>query len=231
MHKIVSREKWLEYRKRHLAEEKEFTRLRDELSSKRRQMPWVIVEEDYEFIGGTGKVQLSELFGAHSQLIIYHFMFGDGWGEGCPSCSFWADNFNGIAVHLAARDAAFGVVSIAPWEQLAAYKKRMGWEFTWVSSAGNSFNHDYFVSFSDEDIENGSAVYNYKKSTFPGNEAAGISVFARGERGKIYHTYSTFSRGLDMMNGAYHYMDLLPKGRDEDALSFSMGWLKRHDQY
>ncbi len=231
MAEIVSRETWLERRKQHLGDEKEFNRLRDELSAKRRQLPWVAINEDYAFEGDRGLIHLSELFGSNSQLIVYHFMYGENWGEGCPSCSFWADNFDGIGAHLGARDTGFAVVSIAPYGELSDYKKRMGWQFNWVSSAGNSFNRDFFVSFSDEEIENGTAIYNYKKSTFPGNEAAGISVFTRGKNEEIFHTYSTYSRGLDMLNGAYHFMDLLPKGRDESDLKFSMGWLKRHDQY
>lgn len=232
---IVSREEWLKQRQVHLAEEKQFNQLRDQLSAKRRQMPWVLVEVDYQFTGeveGEIKpVRLSQLFGQHSQLIIYHFMYGKDWAEGCLSCSFWADNFNGIDRHLGARDAGFAVVSIAPYEKLAAYKKRMGWDFTWVSSAGSNFNFDFQVSFTDEQQANGEVVYNYKNNGFPGNEAPGISIFARDKKGKIYHTYSTFSRGLDMMNGAYHFMDLLPKGRDEDDLPHIMAWLKRHDAY
>ncbi len=239
VHQIVSRKKWLEHRKQHLVDEKELNRLRDELSAKRRQMPWVTVKEDYQFttdIGGkTGQVKMSQLFGDHSQLIIYHFMYGKDWAEGCPACSYWADNFNGIDAHLAARDAAFAVVSIAPIEQLAAYKKRMGWDFTWVSSEGNTFNHDFRVSFTDQQHQDGEAIYNYKKSTFPSNEAPGVSIFTREGNGdgdgKIYHTYSTYSRGLDMLNGAYHFMDLLPKGRDEGGLPNTMAWLKRHDAY
>ena len=233
MAQIVSREEWLEHRQQHLSDEKEFSRLRDKLSAKRRELPWVLVEDDYGFISQDPDkiVRLSELFGNNSQLIIYHFMFGEDWAEGCPSCSYWADNFDGIEAHLGARDAGFAVVSIAPYEKLAAYKKRMGWNFRWVSSSNNSFNHDYFVSFTDKQRESGQAIYNYKKSSFPGNEAPGISVFAREEDGKIYHTYSTYSRGLDMLNGAYHFMDLLPKGRDEDELPFSMSWIKRRDTY
>jgi len=231
MPKIVSREEWIAVRIAHLAEEKAFTRARDALSAKRRELPWVAVDDDYLFTGANGKVSLSELFASKSQLIIYHFMFGDGWGEGCPSCSFWADNFNSIAPHLAARDAAFAVVSIAPFDQLAAYQKRMGWQFQWLSSHKNTFNHDYNVSFSDAEINDGSATYNYKPSTFPGKEAPGVSVFAKDKTGKTFHTYSTYARGIDMLNGAYHFMDLLPKGRDEKVLDYSQAWIKRRDVY
>ena len=228
---IVSREKWLEQRLQHLADEKEFTRARDVLSAKRQQLPWVLLEQDYQFEGDSGPVRLSELFGGHSQLIIYHFMYDEDWEAGCPSCSFWADNFNTIGAHLGARDAGFAAISIAPIEQLAKYKRRMSWEFTWVSSSGNSFNRDFDVSSTQEERSNGSAQYNYKNSTFPVDEAPGISVFARGENDEIYHTYSTYSRGIDMLNGAYHYMDLLPNGRDEDGLDYVQQWIKRRDEY
>jgi predicted dithiol-disulfide oxidoreductase (DUF899 family) len=235
MPELVSRENWLEQRNQLLTDEKEFSRLRDELSARRRDLPWVQVSEDYQFtaeIGGkAAPIHLGDLFGSHSQLIIYHFMYGADWNEGCASCSFWADNFDGIDAHLGARDASFAVVSIAPLKKLMAYKKRMGWDFTWISSEGNTFNQDYFVSFTDQQREDGEAVYNYKKSSFPGNEAPGISVFTRHDDGRIYHTYSTYSRGLDMVNGAYHFMDLLPKGRDEAELPYSMAWIKRHDAY
>ena len=232
---ITSREKWLAHRLQLLAEEKQFNQLRDALSVKRREMPWVKIDEDYQFIGEVNGARASfatsDLFGSHSQLIIYHFMYGEDWDEGCPSCSYWADNFNGIDGHLGARDAAFAAISIAPIEKLMAYKKRMGWDFSWVSSNGNSFNRDFCVTFNDQQREAGEAVYNYKKSSFPGNEAPGISVFARHGNGNIYHTYSTYARGLDMLNGAYNFMDLLPKGRDEGGLDYSMQWVRRHDDY
>lgn len=231
MPKIVDREKWISTRMQLLEQEKSFDRQRDLLAAKRREMPWVLVDTVYKFATRKGSRTLAELFGSHTQLIIYHFMYGEDWEDGCPSCSFWADNFDGIDRHLAARDAAFAVVSIAPLEKLLAYQKRMGWDFNWVSSHGNSFNRDFNVTFSDEDREKGTAIYNYKKSTFPGNEAPGVSVFAKGDQGKVYHTYSTYARGLDMLNGAYHYMDILPKGRDEGGLDYPMAWVKRHDVY
>ncbi len=229
-HPITSQSQWLEVRKELLAKEKAFTKLRDELSQLRRELPWVEVSEQYWFEGKGGSRSLNDLFGDHSQLIIFHFMFGPNWEEGCPSCSFWADNFEGIPVHLAHRDAAFAAISRAPYEKLSAYQKRMGWTFPWYSSADNNFNFDFHVSFSQEQIETGEAEYNYRKTNILG-ELPGISVFCRGEHGEIYHSYSTYARGLDMLNGAYHLMDILPKGRDESDLPRPMAWLRRHDQY
>ena len=230
-HKVVSQEEWHQTRQEFLAKEKEFTRLRDKLSQQRREMPWTKVEKEYQFEGSNGSQSLSDLFAGKRQLIIYHFMYGPDWGErGCPSCSFWADNFNGIDVHLAARDATLLAVSRAPLAKIDQYKTKMGWNFTWVSSHGSDFNYDYHVSFTEESVANGTASYNYKPQTGTG-EAPGISIFYKDEDDTIYHTYSTYSRGLDMMNGAYHYMDLLPKGRDEAGLPWSMAWLKHHDLY
>ena len=230
-HKVVSREEWLEVRRQHLKKEKEFNKLRDELSAQRRQLPWVKVDESYLFQSNEGEKSLSALFGDNRQLIVYHFMFGPDWKEGCPSCSFWADNFNGVIVHLNHRDANLVAVAKAPLEKLNAYKERMGWEFEWVSSQGSTFNEDYNVSFSQAELDQGEVFYNFKMSKPFSSEAPGISVFIKDDDGSIYHTYSTYSRGLDMLNGAYHYMDLLPKGRDEGELSYSMAWLRRHDAY
>ena len=229
--KIVSREEWLAARQDLLAKEKEFTGLRDQLTRSRQELPWVKVEKDYRFAGPSGKQTLSDLFEGRSQLIIYHFMYGPDWEEGCPSCSFWADNFNGTDVHLSQRDITLIAVSRAPLDSLEAYKKRMGWSFKWVSSLGSDFNYDYQVSFSADDLEKGEGVYNYRRGGFSGEEAPGISVFYKNERGEVFHTYSCYARGLDMLNGAYHYMDLVPKGRDEDELPYTMAWLRRHDQY
>ncbi len=230
-HKVVSREEWLAARKEYLAKEKEFTRLRDRLSQERRELPWVKVEKEYLFDGPHGKETLSDLFEGRSQLIIYHFMYGPDWEEGCPSCSFWADNFNGIVIHLNHRDINLVAVSRAPLDQLEAYKKRMGWSFKWVSSFGSDFNRDYHVSFTPDEMEKGEMFYNFSLSHFPSEEAPGISVFYKDEQGDVFHTYSCYARGLDLLNGAYHYMDLVPKGRDEDTLPYSMAWLRRHDQY
>lgn len=228
---IVSRDEWLEARKILLQEEKDFTRLRDALSRKRRQLPWLKVDTDYIFEDLDGKLSLGDLFEDKSQLIVYHFMYGPDWEEGCPSCSFWADNFNGIDIHLRHRDANMVVVSRASLAQLQAYRKRMGWNFKWVSSLGNDFNYDYHVSFTDAEMENAEMFYNFKLGNFPADEAPGISVFYRTPAGEVFHTYSCYARGLDMLNVAYHYLDLLPKGRGEDELDFSMAWLRRHDDY
>ncbi len=229
--KIVSEEEWLKARKALLAEEKAFTRARDALSEKRRQLPWVKVDKSYDFEGASGRLSLSDLFEGRSQLIIYHFMYGPDWEQGCPSCSFWADNFDGISIHLNHRDTNLVAVSRAPFVVLEAYRKRMGWGFNWVSSYGSEFNRDYQVSFEEAEIEKGEMLYNYRMQKFPSSEAPGISVFSRHEDGQIFHTYSCYQRGLDMLNGAYHYMDLTPKGRDEADLPYSMAWLRRHDEY
>ena len=227
---IVSDAEWLDARRQLLDKEKEFTRLRDELSRQRRELPWRRVEADYVFEGERGPVALSELFGPHSQLMIYHFMFGPDWDAGCPSCSFWADNFNGIVQHLAHRDVAFAAVSRAPWPRLRDYRARMGWSFPWVSSAANDFNFDYHVSFRPEQ-EDGEIVYNYRAGPWRGDESPGLSVFHKNDAGQISHTYSCYARGLDMLNGAYHFLDLAPKGRDEAGLEWPQQWVRRRDEY
>ena len=229
--KIVSHEAWIEARKALLVKEKELTRLRDQISRQRRNLPWEKVETDYAFQGPNGVTYLSDLFDGRSQLIVYHFMYGPDWDAGCPSCSYLADHFNPAIVHLNQRDISMVAVSRAPVPVLEAYRKRMGWNFLWVSSANNTFNRDYGVSFSEEEIEKGDTYYNYKKMAFPSTEAPGVSVFSRDDDGTIYHTYSVYERGLDMFITAYHYMDLAPKGRDEDGLSWTMEWLRRHDEY
>lgn len=230
-HKVVSKEEWITARKEHLAKEKEFTRLRDQLSRERRELPWIKVEKEYVFTGSNRNETLSDLFEGNRQLIVYHFMYGPDWQEGCPSCSFWADNFNGINIHLNHRDINLVCISRAPINELEAYKKRMGWGFKWVSSLENNFNLDYHVSFTPEEVEKGKMYYNYKTGNFPSEEAPGISVFYKDEKDDIYHTYSCYARGLDMLNGAYHFMDLVPKGRDEDEFPYTMSWVRRHDQY
>jgi predicted dithiol-disulfide oxidoreductase (DUF899 family) len=228
-HPVVPKDKWLEARKALLAKEKAFTRQRDALSAERRALPWVKVEEGYVFDTPDGKQSLSELFAGKSQLLVYHFMFGPDWDEGCPSCSFWADNYNGIVTHLKHRDVTLVVVSRAPLEKLEAYRKRMGWSFKWVSSHGNTFNRDYCVSFAPE--EKDTAFYNFEPRGFSSSEAPGISVFFKAADSGIFHTYSCYARGLDMLNGAYHHLDLLPKGRDEEGLPYPMAWVRRHDKY
>ena len=229
-HKVVSSNEWLEARKQFLIQEKQFTRLRDQLSRQRRELPWVKVEKNYVFEGPGGKTTLAELFDGRSQLVVYHFMFAPDWEEGCPSCSFWADNFNGIGVHLNHRDVTLVAISRAPWEKLEAFKRRMGWRFNWVSSYGNDFNADYRVSFTKEELAKGNC-YNFDTRGHPSEEAPGVSVFYKDEDGNIYHTYSAYARGIDILNTAYNYLDLVPKGRDEDDLDFSMLWVRHHDRY
>ena len=230
-HRVVSHEEWIEARRQHLAREKEFTRLRDRLSQERRELPWEKVEKPYVFDGAQGKESLADLFQGRRQLVVYHFMFDPSWDEGCKSCSFWIDNFDGIIVHLAHRDVSLVAISSAPYETIQAYRKRMGWRVKWLSSFGNDFNHDYHVTFTDAERESGQAYYNYAPVPYRGPELPGISAFYRETDGAIYHTYSAYARGLDMVNGAYHVLDLTAKGRDEAGLSYSMEWLQRHDAY
>jgi predicted dithiol-disulfide oxidoreductase (DUF899 family) len=227
--RVVSHEQWVEERAAFMAKEKELTRLRDELSRQRRELPWEKVTKSYVFDGPRGRETLAELFEGRSQLVVYHFMFGPSWDEGCKSCSFWADNFDGIDIHLAHRDIAFLAISRAPLPKLEAYKKRMGWTFKWVSAGESDFNYDFNVSFDPEAAKNGTAYYNYGTGRQVQEEMPGISVFYKDRDGDIYHTYSTYSRGLDLMNGAYNYIDLTPKGRDEGGRI--MSWLRRRDQY
>ncbi|MGA2984065.1 MAG: thioredoxin family protein [Terriglobia bacterium] len=230
--KVVSPAEWLAARKEHLAKEKEFSRLRDELSRKRRELPWEKVEKQYVFDGPNGKETLADLFGKRSQLIVYHFMLGPGWKEGCLSCSFLADHFDGATVHLANRDVTLAVVSRAPWAEIETFKKRMGWRFQWVSSFGSDFNYDYHVSFTKDDMAKGKVYYNYDDlGGFPSEEAPGASVFYKDEAGEIFHTYSSYARGLDILVGAYNFLDLAPKGRDEGGLAFTMAWVRHHDRY
>jgi len=226
---VVDRATWLQVRQELLSQEKELTRLRDELSQKRRAMPWVRIDKTYTFDTSDGARTLAELFDGRSQLLIYHFMMGPDWTEGCQSCSFWADNFDGIDVHLAARDTTFVVVSRAPLPAIDAYRTRMGWSFLWVSSVKSDFNMDFDVSFPIGDRD--SATYNYVPFDEDGEERPGVSVFIRGEEGEIYHSYSAYSRGIDIFNGAYQLLDLTPKGRSEDGLQFAQEWIRRHDDY
>ncbi len=229
--KVVSQAEWLAARKELLSKEKEFTRLRDELSRQRRELPWEKVEKEYVFDGQNGKETLADLFGGKSQLIVYHFMFGPGWQEGCPSCSLLADHFDGSVAHLAARDVRLAVVSRAPLAQIEAFQKRMGWRFKWVSSYGNDFNRDYHVSFTKDEMANGQMYYNYVMQQFPSEEGPGTSVFYKDAAGNIFHTYSSYGRGLDMLIGAYNWLDLAPKGRDEEGLAYTMAWVRHHDKY
>lgn len=224
-HPVVSRAEWLVARKQHLADEKAFTRARDKLSAARRALPWERVEQDYVFEGADGPVTLAEAFGDCSQLIVQHFMYDPGWEEGCKSCSFWMDNLDGVRVHLARRDAAFVAISRAAYPKLAAFKERMGWDVPWLSSAGTTFNFDFAVSFEPRDEPQ---LYNYTAQVIRMTELPGFSVFYKNRAGEIFRTYSCYARGLDMLNGAYHCMDLLPKGRDEQS---GMSWVRHHDKY
>ena len=229
--KVVSRDEWLAARKQHLSKEKEFTRLRDKLSAERRELPWVKVEKNYLFDGPGRKETLADLFGGHSQLIVYHFMFGPEWEQGCPSCSFLSDHIDGSVVHLAHRDVTFVVVSRAPLSKIEAFKKRMGWRFKWVSSYGSDFNFDYHVSFTKDEMAKRKVYYNYDMNAFPSDEGPGISVFHKDRSSDIFHTYSAYARGLDILVGAYNYLDLVPKGRDEAELPWTMAWVRHHDKY
>ena len=231
-HKVVSHDEWIAARKAYLAEEKAFTRARDALSRKRRELPWEKVEKNYVFDTPQGKQSLADLFGGKSQLIIYHFMLGPGWEAGCPSCSYLADHFDGTVVHLAQRDVSFVVVSRAPLSEIETFKRRMGWGFKWVSSFGSDFNSDYQVSFTPEEKAGSKVFYNYEFiESFPSEERPGASVFCKNAAGEIFHTYSTYGRGLDILIGTYHFLDLSPKGRDEDGLAWSMAWVRHHDSY
>jgi len=194
-------------------------------------LPWEKVEKEYVFDGPNGKVTLADLFGGRSQLIVYHFMFGPGWEAGCPSCSYLADHFGGSLIHLANRDVTLAVVSRAPIEQIEAFKQRMSWQFRWLSSFANDFNRDFHVSFTKDEMAKGKMEYNYDMMEFPSEEAPGVSVFYKNEAGEIFHTYSSYARGLDILVGAYNFLDLAPKGRDEDGLAFTMAWVRHHDRY
>ncbi len=230
-HKVLPHDQWIAARKELLEKEKAFTRARDELTAQRSALPWEKVEKTYTFNGPGGQETLSDLFGGRSQLIVYHFMYGPGWDQGCKSCSFLADHFDPAIVHLNARDVSMVAVSRAPLDEFEPYKKRMGWTFKWLSSHGSDFNWDYYVSFSQEELDNKTAYHNYKSQGFSSTEAPGASVFYKDTDGQIYHTYSVYHRGLDMFITAYHYLDIVPKGRDEQDLSWTMEWLRRHDEY
>jgi len=228
-HPVVSHEQWMSARTAFLAKEKEFTRLRDDLNRARRELPWERVEKKYVFDGPGGKESLAELFGDKSQLIVYHFMFNPTSDEGCKHCSFWADNYNSIGIHLNHRDAAFTALSRAPLAKIEPFKKRMGWSFKWLSSAQSDFNYDYQVSFTPEMIQSGTLFYNYATQKMNMADREGVSVFYKDAGGDIFHTYSAYARGIDMLNTAYHYLDLTPKGRDEGDTPQS--WVRFHDRY
>ena len=227
--KLVDRDDWLKERKALLEHEKAFTRERDALTKARRALPMVVVDQAYVFETEGGPQSLADLFDGRRQLIVYHFMYGADWQEGCPSCSLWSDHFNGIDVHLAARDTTFVAISNAPLKTLLAYRARMSWSFKWVSAGQTTFGQDFGVSFPDEAAMNGTG-YNYGKKPYA-SESPGLSVFCKLPDGRVAHSYSTYGRGLDILNTAYHLLDMTPKGRDEDALPYSMAWVRRHDEY
>jgi predicted dithiol-disulfide oxidoreductase (DUF899 family) len=229
--KIVSHSEWTAARKQLLAKEKQFTQDRERLSEQRRDLPWVRVTENYVFDRPRGKATLAELFDGRSQLVVYHFMFGPDANAGCRGCSFWADNFNGIVEHLRHRDVSLVAVSRAPLSKLTAFAARMGWTFEWVTAGDGKFNHDHGVSFTPDELVAGEPIYNFGTQKPPGADMPGISVFYRDPAGAIFHTYSCYARGLDMMNTAYQYLDLVPKGRDEAALPSAMAWLRLRDEY
>ncbi|MHC2338563.1 DUF899 domain-containing protein [Bradyrhizobium sp. USDA 4454] len=230
-HTIVSREQWIAARKALMISEKQLTQAREAVSRQRRELPWVKVDKDYVFDGPDGKVTLGDLFKGRPQLVVQHVMFAPEWDAACKSCSFWVDGFERMVPHLAARDTTMIAISLAPFAKLEAFKQRMGWTFDWVSSGGNDFNYDYGVSFTQDQIDAGDAKYNYGTTPLYGPELPGISVFFRDEAGNVFHTYSTFARGLDMMNAAYHYLDLTPLGRHEEGLPYPMDWVRLRDQY
>ncbi|WKB50619.1 DUF899 domain-containing protein [Eleftheria terrae] len=230
-HPVVPRDQWVTARKALLAREKELTQLRDQIASERRALPWVRVEKPYVFATPEGPRRLAELFEGHHQLLVQHFMFAPGWDQGCKSCSFMADHLDGARPHLAQRDLALLVVSRAPLGEIMRFRQRMGWQFRWVSSHGSDFNHDFGVSFTPQEMASGGVNYNYVVQPFPQPEAPGISVFYRDEAGDVFHTYSTYGRGVEVMMGTYPLLDLVPKGRDEDPHDDPMAWVRHHDRY
>ncbi len=230
-HPVVTPDRWIAERKALLAREKALTRLRDEVAQARRALPWVRLDKDYRFDTPEGPRRLADLFQGRRQLIVQHFMLGPGWAQGCPSCSFMADHLDGISVHLAQRDIAWLAVSRAPLEEIERFRRRMGWKFAWVSSHGNDFNRDFHVSFARQDVERGEVYYNYHLTAFPVEEAPGLSVFVRNDAGEVFHTYSTFGRGVEVMMGAYSLIDLTPAGRNETNPSHTMDWIRHHDRY
>lgn len=230
-HPVVSGIAWTEARKHLLAREKELTKLHDQVASERRALPWRRVDKDYVFDTPEGPRTLAQLFAGRRQLMVQHFMFGPGWEQGCPSCSYMADHTDGMNIHLAHRDITFVAVSRAPLADILRFRERMGWRFDWVSSHGSDFNFDFRVSFTQEELAGGEVDYNYRKGFFPAEEAPGISVFCKDDAGEVFHTYSTFGRGVEVMMGAYMLMDLTPQGRNERDVFYKMEWVRHHDRY
>lgn len=230
-HPVVKPNEWLKARIAFLKKEKAFAKLGDRLARQRRALPWVRVEKSYDFHAPSGKVPFADLFGRHHQLIVYHFMFAPDWDAGCPHCSFWADHYDSLRHHLGRRDTALTAISRAPIDKIEGFKERMGWAFPWVSSGGSSFNYDFHASFTEEENAKGTATYNYRKGDAGASDREGASVFYKDEDGTIYHTYSTFARGIDALNGTYHFLELTPKGRDEEGFDGPQDWVRHHDQY
>ena len=232
-HSVVTPDRWIAERKKLLAREKELTHLRDKIAEERRALPWERVEKNYVFDTPQGRRTLADLFEGRSQLMVQHFMFGPDWEQGCASCSFMADHTDGMKIHLEHRDIKFVAISRAPLDKIEGMRKRMGWQFKWVSSHGSEFNHDFRVSFTPEERNKGKGevYYNYGMTNFPAEEAPGISLFYKNHAGEIFHTYSTFGRGVEVMMGTYNMLDLAPKGRDEEDLSYDMAWVRHHDRY
>jgi predicted dithiol-disulfide oxidoreductase (DUF899 family) len=229
-HRVVSRKAWLTARTALLKKEKAFTRQRDQLSRQRRALPWVKIDKPYAFDGPNGRETLAQLFEQRSQLVIYHFMFDPTDDAGCSSCSFWADHYDGMGVHLNHRDVTFAAVSRAPFAKIEAFKRRMGWRFKWVSSSPSDFNYDFHVSFTPESLADETASYNFGTIDPEMPDREGASVFCKDSQGNVFHTYSTYARGIDMLNGTYQFLDLVPKGRDE-APGAAQQWVRYHDRY
>lgn len=230
-HPIVSREQWLAERTKLMAREKELTRLGDEIARERRALPWVRLDKTYSFDTAAGRRTLADLFDGRRQLLMQHFMLAPGWEQGCKSCSYMADHADGMTAHLAQRDVTFVAISRAPYSEIERFHRRMGWHFTWVSSNANSFNHDFKVSFTPEEIATGKIDYNFGGSPHRNDELPGVSVFVKDEAGSVFHTYSTYGRGVEVMMGTYRMLDLTPKGRAEEGLSHTMQWVRHHDRY
>lgn len=230
-HPVLSRDRWLAERMKLLAREKELTRLRDQIARERRALPWVRLEKAHVFDAPEGRRTLAELFDGRRQLLVQHFMFAPGWEQGCPSCSFMADHLDGMKLHLAQRDVSLLVVSRAPLAEIERFRRRMGWQFRWVSSFGSDFNHDFGVSFTAQEQARGETAYNYGVLPFAAEEMPGISVFCKDDAGAVFHTYSTYGRGVEVMMGTYSLLDLVPKGRDERDVPHKMEWVRHHDRY
>jgi predicted dithiol-disulfide oxidoreductase (DUF899 family) len=230
-HPVVSKDRWVAERKALLAREKELTHLQDQIAEERRALPWERVDKNYVFDTAEGRRSLTDLFVGRRQLMVQHFMLGPGWEQGCPSCSFMADHVDGMNVHLAHRDISFVAVSRAPLAEIERFRERMGWQFKWVSSNANDFNFDFAVSFKAEEMARGEVFYNYGPVPSRGEEAPGVSVFYKNDAGEVFHTYSTFGRGVEVMMGTYDLLDLTPKGRDEREVDYKMEWVRHHDRY